>query len=296
MRLISCHIENFGNLSNTDFTFDKNFTCFCESNGYGKTTLAHFLKAMFYGFPTTKVNDKDLGERARYFPFDGGKFGGHLTFEIDGKIYKITRFFDKKSASSDEYSLTCDGEKADGDGGRLLKIDEESFLKTVFMDCNDTDSGATPEISNLMNGFFGYDDYENAIKRLKNEKKNYKLDKGNGGLIYKSKQDIKAVKEQIAELKGVQKHLEILNIKRSEKQVEVDELAAKYKQANEQKTTAGQWAAYDNYIAQAKAERELADGIKAKYLYGLPERKEVETFFAAVFGRSLWSYSSALFI
>ena len=43
MKLIKCHIENFGKLS--DFTYDFTDGCntVCEENGWGKSTLAAFL-------------------------------------------------------------------------------------------------------------------------------------------------------------------------------------------------------------------------------------------------------------
>ena len=49
MRLISLYIENFGNLSAYKYNFDSNLSSFYEENGYGKTTLVSFIKAMFYG-------------------------------------------------------------------------------------------------------------------------------------------------------------------------------------------------------------------------------------------------------
>lgn len=46
MKLIKCHIENFGKLS--DFTYDFTDGCntVCEENGWGKSTLAAFLRVM----------------------------------------------------------------------------------------------------------------------------------------------------------------------------------------------------------------------------------------------------------
>lgn len=44
MKLISCHIENFGQLQNKDYAFNDNLTCIYENNGAGKTTLAAFIK------------------------------------------------------------------------------------------------------------------------------------------------------------------------------------------------------------------------------------------------------------
>ena len=109
MKLISCYIENFGNIKQRTFDFDGGLTSYCERNGYGKTTLAGFLKAMFYGLKQTRASDKELGERARFYPYEGGKFGGNITLEKDGDTYKIERFFGKKSTTDDEVKIYKNG-------------------------------------------------------------------------------------------------------------------------------------------------------------------------------------------
>ena len=50
MKLISCHIENFGKLSDLRVDFVDGINLFHEMNGWGKSTLAAFLRVMFYGF------------------------------------------------------------------------------------------------------------------------------------------------------------------------------------------------------------------------------------------------------
>ena len=49
MRLISCHIESFGVLSSEDISFNDDLNITIKENGWGKSTLASFLRAMFYG-------------------------------------------------------------------------------------------------------------------------------------------------------------------------------------------------------------------------------------------------------
>ena len=89
MKLISCHIENFGQLQNKDYAFNDNLTCIYENNGAGKTTLAAFIKAMFYGLESTKKTDKNFGDRLHYYPFSNGKFGGYLILNAFDKEYRI---------------------------------------------------------------------------------------------------------------------------------------------------------------------------------------------------------------
>ena len=47
MKLLTYHVENYGAIQGVDGNFAEGLVCFCERNGYGKTTLASFLKAMF---------------------------------------------------------------------------------------------------------------------------------------------------------------------------------------------------------------------------------------------------------
>lgn len=112
MKLISCHIENFGKISGRDLSFGGGLTAFCEENGYGKTTLAAFLKAMFYGMEPSRRNGR-FNDRTHYYPFDGGRFGGNVVFLCKGKEYRIERFFDETSDTRDELTVYRDGRPCD---------------------------------------------------------------------------------------------------------------------------------------------------------------------------------------
>ena len=75
MRLISLYIENFGKLSNYSYDFSSKMNSIYEENGWGKTTLTVFVKAMLYG-----LNNKN--ERIKYTPWDKKDyFGGTLKIE-----------------------------------------------------------------------------------------------------------------------------------------------------------------------------------------------------------------------
>ena len=104
MKLIRCHVENFGKLSDFDYSFADGLNCLRQDNGWGKTTLANFIKAMFYGLPVTTKKNLVENERKKYTPWQGGNYGGNLIFEIKQKQYRIERFFGKKEAE-DVYNL-----------------------------------------------------------------------------------------------------------------------------------------------------------------------------------------------
>ena len=50
MRLLSVYVAGFGKLRDADFDFNKEITAICEKNGFGKSTLAAFIRVMLFGF------------------------------------------------------------------------------------------------------------------------------------------------------------------------------------------------------------------------------------------------------
>ncbi|MBE5867171.1 MAG: hypothetical protein E7292_13460, partial [Lachnospiraceae bacterium] len=99
MKLLRCHIDNFGKLTDYTVDFTENPQVFYEPNGWGKSTLAAFIKVMFYGFANESKRGATLEkERVRYKPWQGGVYGGEIMFEAGGKTYLMNRTFGSKEA------------------------------------------------------------------------------------------------------------------------------------------------------------------------------------------------------
>ena len=98
MRLISLHIENFGGLSDIDMDFSNGINVIRRENGWGKSTLAEFIRVMFYGLEGGRKKEYSENDRIRFQPWNGQFFGGEITFEAGGKTYKIERNLAGKSA------------------------------------------------------------------------------------------------------------------------------------------------------------------------------------------------------
>lgn len=96
MKLIECHIDNFGVLSDADFNFLDGINCFCLGNGKGKTTLAAFLRIMLFGFDNSSKRDELVNERKKFMPWNNKTYGGNLTFEVNDKKYMIAKTFGQK--------------------------------------------------------------------------------------------------------------------------------------------------------------------------------------------------------
>ena len=139
MKLLACHIENFGTLSHFDYTFTDGMNIICHPNGWGKTTFAAFLKAMLYGLPASRVQSLLENERARYKPWQEGAFGGWLTFSVGEKTYRVERYF-KAKASEDTFALFDTATNLPSDdyqdmplGVALFGVDAESFERSTYL-------------------------------------------------------------------------------------------------------------------------------------------------------------------
>ena len=93
MKLISCHVENFGKLTDFSYIFEEDLNVLLAGNGWGKSTLAAFLKVMFYGFEGENRRSEEENERLRYRPWGGGAYGGTVTFSRGDRVYRMHRSF-----------------------------------------------------------------------------------------------------------------------------------------------------------------------------------------------------------
>lgn len=149
MKLVDLYIDGFGALTGYPLSFKDGLTCVLEENGFGKTTLTAFIKAMFYSLPTAKRGQSaDKNDRIKYLPWNSNLFGGRLTFEVSGRTYTVIRNFDSQSATRDSFQLidtvsgkpSCDfSEKL---GEELFGVDENGFFRSTF-------SNGTPDLTAL---------------------------------------------------------------------------------------------------------------------------------------------------
>ena len=190
MKLISCDIENFGKLSNYHFEFNNGLNTIKKENGFGKSTLADFIKAMFYGMETKK-NTKVLLDRKKYEPWQGGAFGGSLIFELNSKNYKIERFFGKKENDDTFklYDLSTNLESKDftaNIGEEIFKINKEGFERSIFISGQNIETSMNDSISaklgNILENENDINTSEKALRVLDEAIKIYKKT-GNRGKI-----------------------------------------------------------------------------------------------------------------
>ena len=132
MKLISCSIENFGKLNEYERNFSEGITVFLERNAWGKSTLAAFIKVMFFGFAGESKKLLADREREKYRPWNKGTYGGKIVFETGGKRYILQRTFGakEKDDSAELYdaatNLPSKDFSCDNIGETLFGLDDKS--------------------------------------------------------------------------------------------------------------------------------------------------------------------------
>lgn len=153
MKINKIYISAFGGLK--DFTLDLNsgLNVIYGNNEDGKSTVAAFIKAMFYG--TGKNNKKELSEniRQKYTPWSGNTMAGRIFFENEGKSYCLEREF-RKSDSTDRIMLTDlnSGKQistSENIGQQFFGVSAATFERSLFIGNGDfiKDDTAAGEIN-----------------------------------------------------------------------------------------------------------------------------------------------------
>ncbi|MBR0086437.1 MAG: AAA family ATPase [Lachnospiraceae bacterium] len=175
MKLIACHIENFGILHDLHYEFSAGENVIIKENGWGKSTFAAFLRAMLYGLEGSRKKGAE-NERRYYAPWQGGVFGGSLTFEAEGESYTITRIFGKKD-SDDEFELRnarnnlVSKKYSEKIGEELFRLSRESFSRTVFISQTDCETAVNADmharVASLTDNAHDMNSFETASGLLK---------------------------------------------------------------------------------------------------------------------------------
>lgn len=252
MKLISCYIENFGRISKYSYEFTDGLNIIEEENGWGKTTFAAFVKAMLFGLEYTTAR-KNLVDRNRYMPWQGGKFGGNLIFEVNGIKYRVERSFGKKE-SDDTFDLydvatnTLSTNYSSALGTEIWNVDRDSYEKSAFITLKDMEL-----LNDIISGKLGNIDEQEAdmdasgkaIEILAEEMKAIKSIRKTNGKINKVKSENQSLKDELerseASLRMVEQYEEWLKVERenianlNRQQLEIDQEQAKILQYQKKK-------------------------------------------------------------
>lgn len=296
MRLISCHIENFGKISEQTFDFSKDCVQICQENGWGKSTLATFIRVMFYGFAGEGKRNDVENERKRYKPWQGGVYGGMLTFEANNKRYQIFRTFGAKEKDDvfvlrDAKSNLESKDFSKKTGEELFQIDQESFCRTVFISQNDcqtsTNGSINAKLGNLAENTDDINNYEKVDEKLKSLLNGMSPTRKQGSL-YKVKDEIVHIEQEVKQGILLDQSMDELNQKMTKLKQEnvtiqsrLEELQEKQKEVSVYQDTKARREQYETSCKQLRV-RELQLQEQKSYFPGkLPVEWELNEQIAA---------------
>lgn len=241
MKLLKCHVTAFGKLQNIDIDFTDGLNVFNYENGWGKTSLSVFLKAMFYGLKGGRLKNLNENEREKYKSWNyPGKTGGFVDFSHSGKSFRIERFFGSKESedtvklidlnTGKEYSNNHDL------GKRLFEIDEDGFLSTLFFSQSDLETKGVAGISAKYNSaVYSVDDdsFTEALKSI-DEKVKKLVKTGGKGIIAEEKNKIAECNKMIERAENASEALKIVQNNYNAKKEEANALKKEIGKLNEQ--------------------------------------------------------------
>lgn len=103
MKITKLHITGFGKLKDFNMDLSQGLNVIYGKNEQGKSTLMAFIKAMFYGFPSSGKSISG-NERKKYTPWDGTQMGGTIYFDYNGNSYSLQKTFGMRK-SMDKVNL-----------------------------------------------------------------------------------------------------------------------------------------------------------------------------------------------
>ncbi|MCI5856464.1 MAG: hypothetical protein MR016_03735 [Agathobacter sp.] len=290
MRILSCHVENFGKIHNLSLRLSDGMYVIKEPNAWGKSTLAAFIKVMFYGFDTKKEPGAFDKERNIYRPWQGGVYGGELEFEADGRVYRISRTFGK-SEKADEFhlydsvtNLECK-DFSENIGEELFDLDSNSFRRSIYIGQNDCASQTTDAINaklgNLVQNTNDINNYESAQEYLKNLANQLSPNRATGS-IKKRRNQLAAIEQELRSYEAAEKAIGQLKKKQQMEQFNKDNLiqqrdtyAKQLKQASEESRRR---ELQKQYLALCESQQEKLAGLLPYtdiFPMGIPDEEEL---------------------
>ncbi len=286
MKIRSCHIENFGKISDLNLNFADGINVIKEPNAWGKSTLATFIKVMFYGFDSKKEQGAFEKERNRYRPWQGGVYGGELDFSIGNRTYRISRTFGETERSDEfhVYDLSTNLECTEFStkvGEELFDLDSTSFRRSIFIaqsDCESrTSDGINAKLGNLADNTNDINNYESAKDYLKNMLNQLNPNRITGS-ISKRKNHLTELTQELKSLEAAEHAVQELREKKNASEAKKEELgkqrdalAKDLRLASEQSRRIEQRKVYQQLCDDYQEKCKIVQGFQQLFPNGIPQ-------------------------
>ncbi len=221
MKLTLLHIISFGGLTNREIRLDDGVNILYGPNESGKTSVAMFVKFIFYGLSSKSPKSGEPSERARFIHRLTGQAAGYLLLETDeGVEYRIERAIltSDNSPSRERVRIInrATGESLTGQnpGEYFFGVSEDVFLNTCFVAQNDfakPDAGSINAAAlNILSSADETVDVNRAIRTIDNVRREICHKNGTGGELAELRDRRDTLSAELENLSG--KSAEILKV------------------------------------------------------------------------------------
>ncbi len=196
-------IISFGKLKNASVTLSDGINIMSAPNESGKTTLASFIKFVFYGYAGSRMQTLSDNEKKLYTPWDGEVSEGSVTIKADGNRYIIHRRCIASGKDSVEVMNRSTGKNeffGEVPGEVFFGVTEEVFVRTLFFRQltlpQSKDEVLADRLRNIAISADEQVSTKKAVQRL-NESKNELKGRLGSGLIPKAEKERDELEEAI---------------------------------------------------------------------------------------------------
>lgn len=261
MRILRLHVEAFGKLRDFDLELERGLNVLYRENGWGKSTLAAFVKAMLYGLPASTKRSLDENERKKYLPWQGGAYGGSLELECDRGRFRIERYFGAKE-SGDSFTLYDMSTNLPSNaysaeiGQELFGIDVGGFERTVYLSQHAVpgkgdNSSIAAKLSDLLDDVDDIGSFDSAMAALDKRRKYYVMT-GERGRVAELQREIGEARTELERLTRTEEALRKQEQAAAELQAQIRTAEAELSQAREQVRRAGRLRERAAHLDQKK--------------------------------------------
>ncbi|MBR5767405.1 MAG: hypothetical protein IKX86_01835 [Clostridia bacterium] len=195
MKIISLRVGSFAGMSGTEVPFGDGLNIIESGNETGKSTVADFVRFLFYGF--------ERGERELYTPFSGSSCSGSAVIEKSGDIYTVERFED---GTAKRVSIFKNGIKVDTGlcpGEFFTGIPDGRLFSSVLTasDPKPSGGGVVTAVQNILTGGSERISAEQAGKALGKLHTDLRAKRGDGGRLNELDAKAKKLRRELDEIK-----------------------------------------------------------------------------------------------
>ncbi|MBO5682997.1 MAG: AAA family ATPase [Clostridia bacterium] len=268
MKIISLNITEFGGLSDFSLDLSGGLNIIRGDNESGKSTVLLFVMYMLYGLPksarkgTPGAYDKDRSISRR-----SGKAQGSMEIECDGRRFRIERSNLRRGRNSEVTVTDLDtGESLFAGrepGEAILGVSRETFESCLW--CAQSRSfvisseGVRDTLANLSLTADESVNGDRVLRQIREEKKRYKYEKGQGGLIFEADIKVRTARERIAMIDAAMVRAERHRDEAERTEAELALAEERLKKADALRRAESRLATLDRFDSLAKVRAEIAE-------------------------------------